>query len=64
MALLSAGGYAQYAIVHPDHIMRVPSGYSWQQAAAIPEVWSPNLFSSSLCDFFSFDDETMRTKTG
>lgn len=39
MALLSGGGYAEYAAVHKDHIMPIPSGFSYEEAAAIPEVW-------------------------
>ena len=39
MALLSGGGYAQFAKVHKDHIMNVPKGLSFSQAAGIPEAW-------------------------
>lgn len=39
MALLSGGGYAQFARVHRDHIMNLPKGMAFNQAAAIPEQW-------------------------
>jgi tumor protein p53-inducible protein 3 len=40
MALLSGGGYAQFAKVKKDHIMSVPKGMSFEEAAAIPEAWA------------------------
>ncbi len=47
MALLSGGGYAQYAIATADHCFLVPFGMSMNEAAALPEgaftVWH-NLF--------------------
>lgn len=39
MALLSGGGYAEYAKVHKDHIMNIPSNLTLAEGAAIPEVW-------------------------
>lgn len=39
MALLVGGGYAEYCIAHQDHLMSIPKGFSFIQAAAIPEVW-------------------------
>jgi NADPH2:quinone reductase len=46
-ALLRGGGYAQYAVAKQGQCLPVPSGYSWVEAAALPEtaftVWS-NLF--------------------
>jgi tumor protein p53-inducible protein 3 len=39
MALLGGGGYAEYARVHSDHLMRIPKHMDFKQAAAIPEVW-------------------------
>jgi len=39
-ALLSGGGYAQYAKVRRSHTFPlVNSDFSWVEAAAIPEVW-------------------------
>lgn len=38
-ALLDGGGYAEYAVVHKDRLMAIPSGLSMQEAAAIPEVF-------------------------
>ncbi|KAF0689324.1 Aste57867_19220 [Aphanomyces stellatus] len=46
-ALLSGGGYAQYAVVPASHCLPVPTGFSYVEAAALPEtfftVWS-NVF--------------------
>ena len=39
MALLSGGGYADFAKVHKDHILDVPKTISFAQAAAIPEAF-------------------------
>jgi tumor protein p53-inducible protein 3 len=40
MALLSGGGYAQFAKVNKDHYMSIPEGLSFESAAAIPEAWA------------------------
>ena len=46
-ALVAGGGYAEYAVVHQDHILPVPDGMSFVEAAALPEtiftVWA-NVF--------------------
>ena len=46
-ALLPGGGYAEYAVTHADHALRVPEGLSMAQAAALCEtfftVWT-NVF--------------------
>ena len=39
MALLTGGGYAEFARVHKDHIMDLPRDYDFLKAAAIPEQW-------------------------
>lgn len=39
MALLSGGGNAEYAAVHEQHLLPIPSGMSWETAAAVPETW-------------------------
>lgn len=38
-ALLSGGGYAEAAIVPQDMLMPVPAGWTFAQAAALPEVF-------------------------
>lgn len=38
-ALLPGGGYAEYATVPADMAMRIPEGFSYEKAAAIPEVF-------------------------
>lgn len=49
-ALLSGGGYAQYAVAHELCTLPVPDGLSMEQAAAVPEtfftVWT-NVFDRS-----------------
>jgi NADPH2:quinone reductase len=46
-ALVAGGGYAQYAVVHEDNALPIPSGLSLEEAGAIPEtfftVWT-NVF--------------------
>jgi len=46
-ALVPGGGYGEYAIAYASHCLPMPRGWSFQQAAAIPEtfftVWG-NLF--------------------
>ncbi|KAG5478695.1 hypothetical protein LSCM1_06099 [Leishmania martiniquensis] len=39
MALLSGGGYADYAVAHMGCVMPIPQGYSFIEAAAIPETF-------------------------
>lgn len=46
-ALVAGGGYAEYAVVHEDNALPIPSGLSLEEAGAIPEtfftVWT-NVF--------------------
>jgi len=46
-ALVTGGGYAEYCLASADLCLPLPIGFSWQQAAALPEtfftVWS-NVF--------------------
>ncbi|MFN3274368.1 MAG: NAD(P)H-quinone oxidoreductase [Paracoccus sp. (in: a-proteobacteria)] len=43
-ALLPGGGYAEYAVCHADHALRIPHGLTAREAACLPEtaftVWS------------------------
>lgn len=43
-ALLPGGGYAEYAVCHADHALRIPYGLDLRQGACLPEtaftVWS------------------------
>ncbi len=46
-ALLAGGGYAEYTVVDQGSVLPVPDGYSFEQAAALPEVFATawlNLF--------------------
>ncbi len=38
-ALLPGGGYADYAVTHADHALRIPEGLPMAQAAALPETY-------------------------
>lgn len=39
-ALLSGGGYAETVVCPASHVLPVPAGFSFQQAAALPEVFA------------------------
>jgi len=39
MGLLAGGGYAQYVNIHENLAVRIPTKFSYEQAAAIPEVF-------------------------
>ncbi|KPI89833.1 hypothetical protein ABL78_1096 [Leptomonas seymouri] len=39
MALLGGGGYAEYAVAHEGSVMHIPQGYSFIEAASIPEAF-------------------------
>lgn len=51
-ALLSGGGYAEYAVVPESQVMPVPAGVSLRDAAALPEaactVWSNLVMAARL----------------
>lgn len=38
-ALLAGGGYAEKAAVHHQMLLRLPADWSFEQGAAVPEVW-------------------------
>jgi tumor protein p53-inducible protein 3 len=49
-ALLPGGGYAEYAAVPAGMLMPIPEGWTFAQAAAVPEVWFTayiNLFNEA-----------------
>ena len=37
--LVGGGGYAQYAVIDKEMAMTIPDGWSYEQAAAVPEVF-------------------------
>ena len=37
--IIGGGGYAEYAALHEDELVRIPDGLSWEDAAAIPEAF-------------------------
>jgi putative PIG3 family NAD(P)H quinone oxidoreductase len=39
MGIIAAGGHAEYLCVHEREAIPVPKGMSWEEAAAIPEVF-------------------------
>src|SRR5690606_36835969 len=38
-ALTPGGGYAEYAVVHAGSVLPLPSGFTFTEAAAIPETF-------------------------
>lgn len=38
-ALVAGGGYAEYAVVHEDNALPIPSGLSLEEAGALPETY-------------------------
>lgn len=38
-ALTAGGGYAEYVSVHGDHALPVPAGFTYTEAAALPETY-------------------------
>ncbi len=39
MGLVGGGAHAEYVVVHQDEALPVPAGFSWTEAAAIPEAF-------------------------
>ncbi len=39
MGLVNGGGYAEYAVIPADRAIPIPADYSFEQAAAVPEVF-------------------------
>lgn len=39
MGLVDQGGYAEFAVMPADRAMRIPESFSFEQAAAVPEVF-------------------------
>lgn len=39
-ALLAGGGYAETVVCRASHVLPIPAGFSFQQAAALPEVFA------------------------
>jgi NADPH2:quinone reductase len=39
MALVSGGGYAEYCVAHESHVLAIPDGLTFAEAAAIPETF-------------------------
>lgn len=39
MGLVAGGGYAEYALAYAGHLMAIPEAISFEEAAAIPEVY-------------------------
>lgn len=63
MGLLPGGGYAEYCVIRDDHAMAKPASLSFEEAAAIPEV-----FLTAYQGLFwigeLFDDETVLIHAG
>jgi len=39
MSLVGGGGYAEYAVAYADHLIRIPEGMSYEQAACVCETY-------------------------
>ncbi len=39
MGVVGGGGYAEYAVIHEREAIAIPEGLSWEESAAIPEVF-------------------------
>ena len=39
VALCNGGGYAEYVAVPAGQVLPIPAGWSWTEAAALPECW-------------------------
>jgi len=39
MGILGGGGHAEQVVVHERSCLRIPPGFSWEQAAAVPEAF-------------------------
>ena len=40
MGLVNRGGYGEYVIMHKSFVMDMPSNLTFEEAAAIPEVFN------------------------
>ena len=63
MGLLPGGGYAEYCIIRDDHAMAKPPSLSFEEAAAIPEVFL-TAFQGLFWIGELFDDETVLIHAG
>lgn len=63
MGLLPGGGYAEYCIIRDDHAMPKPASLSFEEAAAIPEVFL-TAFQGLFWLGELFEDETVLIHAG
>lgn len=63
MGLLPGGGYAEYCVIREDHAMPIPENLSFEEAAAIPEVFL-TAYQGLLWVGELFDDETVLIHAG
>lgn len=63
MGLLPGGGYAEYCVIQEDHAMPVPDNLSFEEAAAIPEVFL-TAYQGLLWIGELFDKETVLIHAG
>lgn len=63
MGLLTGGGYAEYCVVREDHVFQKPQTLSFEQAAAIPEVFL-TAFQGLFWLGELFEDETVLVHAG
>lgn len=63
MGLLPGGGYAEYCVIKENHAMPVPGSLSFEEAAAIPEVFL-TAFQGLFWLGELFEDETVLIHAG
>lgn len=63
MGLLPGGGYAEYCVIRDDHAMAKPDSLSFEESAAIPEVFL-TAFQGLFWIGELFDDETVLIHAG
>jgi putative PIG3 family NAD(P)H quinone oxidoreductase len=63
IGLLPGGGYAEYCVIRDDHAMAKPPSLSFEEAAAIPEVFL-TAFQGLFWIGELFDDETVLIHAG
>ncbi|WP_340105371.1 NAD(P)H-quinone oxidoreductase [Rhodohalobacter sp. 8-1] len=63
MGLLPGGGYAEYCVIRDDHAMAKPEALSFEEAAAIPEVFL-TAFQGLFWIGELYDDETVLIHAG
>ena len=54
MALLSGGGYGEYAVVDERHVMNIPEGFTWAQVQLPPLFYIRACMCMCICTLYIF----------